>query len=201
MTAQERLTLADVTLAWLCALDRSRPTLGDALPPHAPCRLCGLPIATLVDWAKQVGPARRPDASAGRPMTGDLAPDALAWDGLDLAPTLAELQAEADAHAATDPGDKWHHHSDEERAAILAGRQPPAPHRALRSPRRMGRAPGVRGPFASRQIAWLRPTVTGRREALTRGPHPGRRDRAEPLARPTREGTRPGRKPCVVPSW
>ena len=30
------------------------------------------------------------------------------------------------------------------------------------------------------------PTVTGWREALTRGPHPGRRDRAEPLARPTR---------------
>jgi hypothetical protein len=27
--------------------------------------------------------------------------------------------------------------------------------------------------------------MSGRREALTRGPHPGRRDRAEPLAGPT----------------
>jgi len=30
------------------------------------------------------------------------------------------------------------------------------------------------------------PTISGWREALTRGPNPGRRDRAEPLARPTR---------------
>ena len=36
-----------------------------------------------------------------------------------------------------------------------------------------------------------RPTVPGWREALTRGPHPGRRDRAEPLARPTRDAMRP----------
>ena len=33
---------------------------------------------------------------------------------------------------------------------------PPAPHRALRSPRRMGRAPGVRGPFATRQMPGTR---------------------------------------------
>ena len=32
--------------------------------------------------------------------------------------------------------------------------------------------------------------IHGEREALTRGPHPGRRDRAEPLARPTRADVR-----------
>ena len=47
--------------------------------------------------------------------------------------------------------------------------------------------------------------IHGEREALTRGPHPGRRDRAEPLARPDprREGGRPcaGCGPQARPSW
>lgn len=49
----------------------------------------------------------------------------------------------------------------------------------------LGRTPGGMGPFASGQGPVRRPrsAVGGR---LTRGPHAGRRDRAEPLARPTR---------------
>jgi len=55
-------------------------------------------------------------------------------------------------------------------------------------PERTGR-PGGRPPLArSTAVAY----GDGQREALTRGPDPGRRDRAEPLARPTRAhlGTR-----------
>jgi AAA domain len=36
-------------------------------------------------------------------MAGDLPPDALAWDGLHVAPTIAELEAEARAAAGADP--------------------------------------------------------------------------------------------------
>jgi hypothetical protein len=52
----------------------------------------------------------------------------------------------------------------------------------------MGPAPGVRGrAFRHSTLPRHGPTVPVWREALTRGPHSGRRDRAEPLARPTRE--------------
>jgi hypothetical protein len=49
------------------------------------------------------------------------------------------------------------------------------------------------GPFDSRQSRDPRLPLP-RAGALTRGPHPGRRDRAEPLARPTRERGRGGRE-------
>jgi len=39
------------------------------------------------------------------------------------------------------------------------------------------------------------------REALTRGPYPGRRDRAEPLARPTREDANPAASTRYAPSF
>ena len=60
------------------------------------------------------------------------------------------------------------------------------------------------GPFATRQPGPHR-SASQMREALTRGPHPGRRDRAEPLARPTR-GMRPMRarmtvQPDLAPNW
>ena len=58
----------------------------------------------------------------------------------------------------------------------------------------------VRGAVRLSPDAQLPATVNGRREALTRGPYPGRRDRAEPLARPTRaDSVQKGQS--VHPSW
>lgn len=55
MTRPGRPTPADLVLAYLCALARSRPVPGDALPPHRRFRLCGLPVEVLVEWAERFG--------------------------------------------------------------------------------------------------------------------------------------------------
>ena len=52
---------------------------------------------------------------------GDLPPDALAWNGLDVAPTIAELTAEAEAAGAADPiaAFEWSRLSRLERERIM----------------------------------------------------------------------------------
>jgi hypothetical protein len=76
------------------------------------------------------------------------------------------------------------------------------PHWALRSLRRMGGEPGVRGrdirPSTPERVG---EKLSGWREALTRGPNPGRRDRAEQLARPTRVDASLGEAGWALATW
>ena len=65
----------------------------------------------------------------------------------------------------------------------------------------MGHAQVSEGRLPSSQMPDRRPPVSAQREALTRGPHHGRRDHAEPLARQPREVVPGGFAACVAALW
>ena len=132
---------------------------------------------------------------------GDLPPDALAWDGLDVAPTLAELEAEAHAAADADPiarhelayldpGADRDGRRVAGRRGSLRPRVPgstPSPSTLTRSTRcptaraggRAAALPRARGPRH-------RDALGARRRGVRRGPHPTRAHR--------RRGRRRGRR-------